>query len=47
MEHELIKDIIISLDKKNVEDFESLLYNYNKIIPFDNVLLKLLIKIKE
>ena len=36
-----------SLEDKKVEDFEELLYNYNKITPFDKLKTKLLVKIKE
>ena len=36
-----------ALEEKDVEGFEKLLYNYNKITPFDKLKTKLLVKIKE
>ena len=36
-----------SLEDKKVEDFDELLYNYNKITPFYKLNTKLLVKIKE
>jgi len=36
-----------TLEEKNVEEFEKLIYNYNKITPFDKLKTKLLVKIKE
>jgi hypothetical protein len=36
-----------SLEDKNVEDFEQVIYNYNKITPFDKLKTKILVKVKE
>ena len=43
----LVENIMKTLEDNNVEDFEQVLYNYNKITPFDKLKTKLLAKIKE
>ena len=34
-------------EEKNVEDLEGLLYNYNKITPFDKLKTNVLVKVKQ
>lgn len=46
-ESNLIDGIMKSLEDKNVEDFEQVIYNYNKITPFDKLKTKILVKVKE
>ncbi len=46
-ELQLIEGMMKTLEEKDVEGFEQLLYNYNKITPFDKLKTKLLVKIKE
>lgn len=46
-ELDLITGIMKSLEEKNAQTFEELLYNYNKITPLDKLKNKLLCKIKE
>ena len=46
-ELQLIEGMMKTLDEKDVEGYEQLLYNYNKITPFDKLKTKLLVKIKE
>eukprot|EP00826_Nyctotherus_ovalis_P059317 TRINITY_DN823_c0_g1_i23.p1 TRINITY_DN823_c0_g1~~TRINITY_DN823_c0_g1_i23.p1 ORF type:complete len:178 (+),score=77.49 TRINITY_DN823_c0_g1_i23:512-1045(+) len=43
----LIEGIMKTLEEKNKEDYEELLYNYNKITPFDKLKTKVLVKVKE
>ena len=43
----LVENIMKTLEDNNVEDFEQVLYNYNKITPFDKLKTKLLAKVKE
>jgi len=43
----LIEGIMKALEEKDTEGYENLLYNYNKITPFDKLKTKLLVKIKE
>ncbi len=43
----LVEGIIKALDEKDVEGFEQLLYNYNKVTPFDKLKTKILVKVKE
>lgn len=46
-EFQFVNNIMKSIDDKNLDDFERVLYNYNKITPFDKLLTKVLTKVKE
>jgi alpha-soluble NSF attachment protein len=43
----LIEGVMKGLEDKDLEGLEGLIYNYNKITPFDKLKTKLLVKIKE
>ena len=46
-ELQFVNNIMKSIEDNNVDDFERVLYSYNKITPFDKLLTKVLNKIKE
>jgi hypothetical protein len=39
--------VMKSIEEKKIEDFEQVLFDYNKITPFDKLKTKILVKIKE
>ena len=46
-EHVFVKDLINAISAKNIKLVEQVLYNYNKLTPFNKLLTKVLTKIKE
>ena len=46
-ELQLVEGIMKAYEEKNVEEFEGLLYNYNKITPFDKLKTSILVKVKQ
>jgi len=43
----LIEQVMKTLEDNNKEEFEEIIFGYNKITPFDKLKSKLLVKIKE
>jgi len=46
-EAKLVNDLMKTIEDKNVEEFERILYHYNKLSPFDKLLTKILTQVKQ
>jgi len=43
----LVTDLMKTIENRDIDEFERILYHYNKLTPFDKLLTKILTKIKE
>lgn len=46
-EAKLVTSIMKTIEDRNVDEFERIIFHYNKVTPFDKLLTKILQKVKE